>query len=42
VPYPNHYLFFSLAGGLGFLALSAVSVIRLRRVRAATNGANHG
>ena len=42
IPYPHHCLFFSLAGGLGFLALSAVSVIRLRRVRAATNGGNRG
>ena len=42
VPSPNHYLFFSLAGGLGFLALSAVSVVRLRRVRAAASGAQHG
>jgi hypothetical protein len=42
IPYPNHYLFFALAGGLGFLPLSAVSVFRLRRVRAAANGANHG
>jgi hypothetical protein len=41
-PYPHHYLFFALAGGFGFLALSAVTVIRSRRVRAAATGANHG
>lgn len=42
IPNPQHYLFFALAGGFGFLALSAVSVIRLHRVRAATNGGNRG
>jgi hypothetical protein len=42
VPYPNHYLFLALAGGLAFLALSAFGALQQRRVRAATNGANRG
>ena len=42
IPAPHHYLFFAFAGGLGFLALSAVSAIRLRRARSAASGGGRG
>ncbi|GAA3590707.1 hypothetical protein GCM10022198_13290 [Klugiella xanthotipulae] len=41
--YPNHYLWFGLAGGGTFALLALVSFIRLRRVRAlAEGGGRHG
>ena len=36
--YPNHYLFLALAGGLAFIALAVLSLVRLRRLRAAASG----
>lgn len=37
-PYPQHYLFLALAAGIGFLALSLTSALRLRRIRRAAAG----
>ncbi|WP_411698878.1 hypothetical protein [Conyzicola sp.] len=40
--YPGHYLFLALAGGIAFLALSALVAVQLRRAREAANGGHRG
>ena len=45
--YPTHYLFLAIAGGVGFLALGAASLVRLRSLRrrvvqAGASGASAG